>query len=229
MKGTLYLTPVPIGNYDDITIRGLNTLKEAAFIVCEEFKPAARLLSHFGIEKELIEINEHNEKEHTPGVIKRMQAGESAALISDGGTPLFSDPGHYLLDTCIAQDIPVTALPGASSLLPALTASGFDIEQFYYYGWLSPKKPERRHQLTRLRGVRELLVMLETPYRLKQVVSDCALILGEQTPCVVAYKLTMPEEKYFRGTLGGIASMLEEKKIKGEFVLLIDNRRKRKK
>jgi 16S rRNA (cytidine1402-2'-O)-methyltransferase len=222
-KPKLYLTPTPIGNYDDITLRALNVLRESDFIICEELKPARRLLAHFEIEKELFQLNEHNEKESAPLIIEKLKKAQSAALISDGGTPLFSDPGHYLVDLCLKTDIEVVPLPGASSIMPALIASNLDFEKFYYFGWLSPKKEIRRRELKNLRSINELIVILDTPYRLKALLSDIAKVFGENQKIVLAYKLTMDEERFFRGAAGKILNEAEIKNLKGEFVLLIDN------
>src|SRR5690606_22295915 len=134
--GTLYLVPVPIGNLEDITLRALAVLKISDVIVCEEYKEAQRLLSFFQIKQELLSINEHNEREETPHLIELLKEGKTIALISDCGTPLFSDPGHYLLSQALASGIEVKPLPGASSLMPALSGSGLHAEKFYYYGWL---------------------------------------------------------------------------------------------
>lgn len=147
MKGKLYLVATPIGNYEDITLRALNVLKSVDFIICEEFKDARRFLSQYQITKELFSLNEHNEKEVADELLFKIVEGKSAALISDCGTPLFSDPGHLLVELCISQNIDVVPIPGANSILPALTGSGLDFEKFYYYGWLSPKKDIRKQQL----------------------------------------------------------------------------------
>ncbi|MEJ2616884.1 MAG: SAM-dependent methyltransferase, partial [Ignavibacteriaceae bacterium] len=151
MTGKLYLVSTPIGNYEDITLRALKILKEVDFIICEEFKEARRLLSYHKIEKELVSVNEHNESEVVNDIILKIADGKSAAVISDCGTPLFSDPGHLLVELCISQKIDVIPIPGANSLLPALTGSGLDFEKFYYYGWLSPNKQIRRKQLIDLK------------------------------------------------------------------------------
>ncbi|MFC2133049.1 16S rRNA (cytidine(1402)-2'-O)-methyltransferase [Bacteroidota bacterium] len=224
MKPILYLTSTPIGNYDDITIRALNILKSVDFIICEEFKEARRLLAHFEIQKELVSLNEHNEEETAPEIVEELKSGKSAALISDCGTPLFSDPGHLLVDLCLSNKIDVIPLPGASSLMPALTASGFDIEKFYFYGWLSPKKDIRRKELLRLKSVKELIVLLDTPYRLKTILADISKILGSSKHCVLAFDLTMKTENFYRGPVSQILSSAEKKNLKGEFVLLVDNR-----
>lgn len=224
MKPTLYITPTPIGNYEDITLRAIRILKEVNFIICEELKPANRLLAHFGISKELISLNEHNEKELAEQLANRINNGQSAALISDGGTPLFSDPGHSLIESCISLNIEIVPLPGTNSLLPALVASGYSLKNFYYYGWLSPKKEIRRQELKKLKNLDELIILLETPYRLKRILEDILTHFGRSQHIVLAYKLTMPEEKIFRGSAQKILAQVEKQNLKGEFVLLIDNR-----
>lgn len=224
MKGKLYLVSTPIGNYDDITLRAINILKAADFIICEEFKESRRLLSHLKINKELFSLNEHNESEVVNDLILKFAEGKNAALISDCGTPLFSDPGHLLVEVCISQKIAVIPVPGANSLLPALTGSGFDIEKFYYYGWLSPKKDIRRKQLLNLKRIKEVIVLLDTPYRLKTLLTDVAKILGRNTRIVLAFQLTMKNENFFRGTAEEVLKIVERDKMKGEFVLVVDNK-----
>lgn len=224
MKPTLYITPTPIGNYEDITLRALRILKEVNFIICEEFKPAKRLLARYKIENELFPLNEHNEKEIAQEIIEKLLADKSAALISDAGTPLFSDPGHYLVELCIQNKIKIVPLPGANSLIPTLISSGLDFENFYHYGWLSPKKEIRKQELYKLKKRKELIVIMETPYRIKRILLDIIFHFGETQQIVLAYKLTMDKEKIFRGHAKKILNTIEQKKLKGEFVLLIDNR-----
>ena len=224
MQPTLYITPTPIGNYEDITLRALRILKEVDFVVCEERKPARRLLAYYKIEKELFSINEHNEKENTQEIISKLLEGKSAALISDAGTPLFSDPGHFLVSQCIANKIKIVPLPGANSLIPALVSSNLDFEKFYHFGWLSPKKEIRNRELQNLKKRKDLIIIMETPYRLKRLLSDIVKHFGENTHIVLAYKLTMKEETIFRGRVKNILNIVEGKKLKGEFVLLVDNR-----
>lgn len=226
MNKTLFLVSTPIGNYNDITLRALNILKECDFIICEEYKEARRLLSHFQIEKELIALNEHNEKEIVNDLLLKILESNSVALISDCGTPLFSDPGHLLVEVCISQNIKVVPIPGANSLLSALTVSGLDFEKFYYYGWLSPKKDERRKQLYILKNINEVIVILDTPYRLKTLLTDVSKVFGKNKRIVVAFQLTMKDEKFFRGTAGDILKIVEQRNLKGEFVLIIDNKTK---
>lgn len=223
MNYRLYIVSTPIGNYDDITLRALRILKESNFIICEEYKEASRLLSHFKIKKELIALNEHNENDIADELILKIKEGQSAALISDCGTPLFSDPGHLLVDLAIHNKIEVIPVPGANSLLTALVGSGFDFEKFYFYGWLSPKKDIRRKQLLDLRKRKETIVLMDTPYRLKRLLEDVVKLFGANTPVVLAYELTKESEKFYRGAALKILNTAEKENLKGEFVLIIKN------
>ena len=223
MKPLLYIVSTPIGNYEDITLRALRVLKECDFVICEEYKEARRLLSHFKIEKELFSLNEHNENEEADELIIKIKASKSAALISDCGTPLFSDPGHLLVDLAIQNRIDVIPVPGASSILAALVVSGMDFEKFYYYGWLSPKKDIRRKQLLDLRKRKETIVLMDTPYRLRTLLEDVVKLIGEKTPVVLAYELTKENEKFYRGTALSVYNIAEKEKLKGEFVLIVQN------
>lgn len=222
--GKLYLVSTPIGNYDDITIRAINTLKEVDFIICEEYKEASKLLNNLKIKKELFALNEHNEKDVVSDLIIKFVEGKNAAIISDCGTPVFSDPGLKLVDNCISAGIKIIPVPGANSILPALIGSGFNIDKFYFYGWLSPKKDIRKFELRKLRNFKELLVILDTPYRLASLLKDCAELIGGNKPAVIAYQLTLPNEQYLRGNLDFLAKKAESEKLKGEFVLIINNR-----
>lgn len=224
MKSKLYIVSTPIGNYEDITLRALRILKESDFIICEEYKEARRLLSHYKINKELFPLNEHNENDSANELILKILEGKSAALISDCGTPLFSDPGHLLVDLALQNRIDVIPVPGVSSLLTALVGSGLDFEKFYYYGWLSPKKDLRRKQLLDLRKRKETVVLMDTPYRLKTLLEDIVKLLGANIPCVLAFELTKEKEKFYRGNAQNILSAVERENLKGEFVLIIKNK-----
>ncbi len=221
MKPKLYIVSTPIGNYEDITLRALRILKECDFIICEEYKEARRLLSNYKIEKELFSLNEHNENESANELILKLLEGKSAALISDCGTPLFSDPGHLLVDLALQNRIDVIPIPGVSSLLTALVGSGLDFEKFYYYGWLSPKKDIRRKQLLDLRKRRETIVLMDTPYRLKTLLEDIVNLLGSNIPCVLAFELTKEKEKFYRGNAQNILKAVERENLEGR--VCIDN------
>ena len=224
MQTKLYLVSVPIGNNDDITIRAHKVLKEVDFIICEEYKDANRLLSQYLIEKELISLNEHNENEIINDILHKLLEGKSAALISDAGTPLFSDPGSMLVQLCIAHNLQIVPIPGANSLLPALIASGFNFEKFYYYGWLSPKKDIRKKELIQLKNTKEVIVIMETPYRLIRLLEDIVSFFSKNVNIVVAFELTTEKEKFYRGTAEEILKIAKKESLKGEFVLILDNK-----
>jgi len=226
-KSVLFLVPTPIGNYQDITLRAIETLKEADLIICEEFKEAWRLFSKLGIEpKELISLNEHNEQDSVFEVISKIKEGEKNALISDAGSPVFSDPGTFLLQEVLKTDIRVVPLPGANSMITALIGSGFELNNFYFAGWLPQKKEMRRKALYSLKNKNELLILMETPYRLRKLLAEVSSVFGANQEVALAYNLTMDTEKFFRGKIGNISKFAEQKKLKGVFVLIIENRRK---
>jgi len=219
---TLYIVSTPIGNYQDLTIRALNVLKESDFIICEEYKEASRLLNHFNLKKELFALNEHNEKEASEELISKIKQSNSVALISDCGTPIFSDPGAYLVNLAIENQINVVPVPGASSILAALVGSGLNLDKFHYYGWLSPKKEIRRKQLQELKHRKYTTVIMDTPYRLITLLEDVVNILGSGIKTVLAYELTTPDEKFIRGSAKEVLDEVKSKNLKGEFVLLLD-------
>lgn len=224
MFGKLYIVSTPIGNYEDITLRALRILKEVDFVICEEFKEARRLLSYLQISKELFSINEHNENENVDEIILKLAEGKSAALISDCGTPLFSDPGHLLVELAIQNRIEVIPIPGASSLLAALVGSGVDFDNFYYYGWLSPKKDIRKRQLLDLKKRKELIVLMDTPYRLQALLEDVVEVWSKNIPVVLAYELTKAKEKFYRGLCEDVFRIAVKENLKGEFVLIVNNK-----
>jgi len=219
---TLYIVSTPIGNYQDLTIRALNVLKESDFIICEEYKEASRLLNYFNLKKELFALNEHNEKEASEELISKIKQSNSVSLISDCGTPIFSDPGAYLVNLAIENQIQIVPVPGASSILAALVGSGLNLDKFHYYGWLSPKKEIRRKQLQELKRRKYTTVILDTPYRLITLLEDVVNILGSDVKTVLAYELTTTDEKFIRGKAEEVLTEAKSKNLKGEFVLLLD-------
>jgi 16S rRNA (cytidine1402-2'-O)-methyltransferase len=221
MTGVLYLIPTPIGNWEDITLRALRLLKDVDLIVCEEFKEGRALLKKIGVEKPLENLNEHNSTESTKRIVGHLIDGKSVALISDCGTPVFSDPGSELVRAAIHRNLRVVPLPGASSLLPALTGSGFSLDSFLFVGWLSPKKELRRRQLAAIKNETRTSVIMDTPYRLGALMNDMASVLGPTREVSVAFDLTMPTEQFFRGPIGKISSEISQKKMKGDFVVII--------
>jgi 16S rRNA (cytidine1402-2'-O)-methyltransferase len=224
MAGTLYLVATPIGNYDDITFRALTILKSADLLIYEERREGERLMRHFGIEKPVETLNEHNEAAASHTILLHLTSGKNVALVSDCGTPVFSDPGQLLVRKAIQRGLRVIPIPGASSLMPALTVSGFSIDQFVFYGWLSPKKERRRAELRLLQQERRTIVLMDTPYRLVPLLRDLAEAFGETRRICIALDLTMPEEQMLYGTAPGLYKLCQAKEMKGEFVIVIEGR-----
>ncbi|MBI3913282.1 MAG: 16S rRNA (cytidine(1402)-2'-O)-methyltransferase [Chloroflexi bacterium] len=220
----LSIVSTPIGNPDDISPRALRVLREAVTVICEERRAGARLLAQFQIQKELIELNEHTEGARVPELVARLKGGEHLALISDHGTPLITDPGARLVQQAIAEKIPVTAIPGASSLLAALVVSGLATERFRFVGLLPAKKDARRAELQRLQADRDPLIILDTPYRLAGLLADLRAVFGSARRAAVACNLTMPAENVVRGTLAEIDEQFKTNPFKGEFVIVVAGR-----
>ena len=217
----LHIVSTPIGNPDDITLRALRLLREANAVICEERREGARRLRAFQIENEIIDLNEHTERERIPELIARLQRGETLALISDHGTPLLADPGARLVARAIAENIPVTAAPGASSLLAALVVSGLPMEQFRFVGLLPAKTEARRAALARLKEERATWVALDAPYRLAALLDDLRGALGAQRRLVVACDLTTPTEQVIRGSAAQVVDHFKKNPFKGEFVIVV--------
>ncbi|PLX33366.1 MAG: 16S rRNA (cytidine(1402)-2'-O)-methyltransferase [Ignavibacteria bacterium] len=225
--GTLYIVGTPIGDPGDISLRAIETLKSVDYIACEERKTALRLLREHGVEKELVEVNEHTEREETEQIVLDLAMGQDIALISDCGMPVFADPGTHLLTEALDTGIRVTAVPGPTSLTTALALSGFDAHRFYFYGFLSPKRPERKSELQRLRNFDDPVVFLDAPYRLVQVLEDLTASFGNGRSACVACDLTLPKEEVRRGTLKQLRDHFRKHNAKREFVIIVGAYEKR--
>ncbi|HEY9166847.1 MAG TPA: 16S rRNA (cytidine(1402)-2'-O)-methyltransferase [Candidatus Kryptonia bacterium] len=226
MSSTLYIVSTPIGNFDDITLRALNVLKQVDFIICEEFKEGNRLLRYYGFDKPLEALNEHNEARDAEATVDRIKEGAEAALISDAGTPVFADPGAKLIHLALKKGVRVVPIPGASSLLAALVVCDFNIGSFYYAGFLPRKRDERQQALKKLHSLGSVSIIMEAPYRFKALMEDCLKTFGSDRRAVVAIDLTMPTEKIIRGSLREIEKEFSRTPFKAEFVLVIDGEKK---
>lgn len=224
MQGTLYLVAIPIGNYDDITFRALNVLKEVDVVVCEERTEGLRFLRHYGIEKQIETLNEHNEVAASSIIINWLKDNKSIALISDAGTPVFSDPGQVLVEKAIQHNIKIVPIPGTSSLLPALIVSGFPITEFVFAGFLSPKRERRLTELHSLKKERRTIVLMDTPYRLVQLLRDMAEVFKETRRVCVAFDLTLPSERIYHGTPPILYKQFLKEEKKGEFVIVLEGK-----
>ncbi len=217
----LYIVSTPIGNPDDITLRALKVLREANAVICEEHRAGARLLRHYQIENELVDLNEHTERDVVPELMERLGRGETLALISDHGTPLIADPGARWVEQVIRKNVSVSAVPGACSFLAALVVSGLPIERFRFVGMLPAKTLARRQALAHLKEEGDTWVVLEAPYRLAPLLADLHGALGAERRVVVACNLTTPDEKIVRGTMEQVRVSFEKNLFKGEFVVVV--------
>ena len=223
MNGTLYLVSTPIGNLEDMTFRAVRILKEADVIVYEERREGGRLLRHFGIEDKPVEsLNEHNEAASTEIILEKLREGKSVALVSDAGTPVFADPGAALVQKAIRHRIRIVPVPGASSILPALIVSGFPINRFLFVGFLSPKRNRRIVELQQLKRDPRTVVLMDTPYRLAQLLRDIAEVLGPEKKICVAFDLTLKTEEIFHGSARELHRQFAESGRKGEFVVVLE-------
>lgn len=220
--GTLYVVATPIGNEGDITQRAIETLKIVNAVVCEEAKPGSTLLKKLGIEgKEIALLNEHNEEEVAANLLVRLLNGESLAIISDCGTPVFADPGAYLIQLASSSGVTVSPIPGASSLMGALSVLDFKMGRFVFAGFLSRDPEKRRSELTRYRTLRIPVVLMDTPYRLGALLDDVIKVFGKNIWVTVAYDLTLPTETIYRGEAEYVRKQIGPRK--GEFVMVVGN------
>ncbi len=220
-----------------ITLRAIESLKNADTILCEDLKPARRLLHDLQIEKSLLPLNEHTEADATAEAIALLRSGKNLALISDAGTPLVADPGQRLVKQAIEEGIEVSPVPGASSILAALVVSGFRSDRFYFAGMLPREKTERKNAARKLSSREETIVLLEAPYRLSQLLDDLVHGFGNDRRAALAMEISMPKERVIRGTLLAIRDLFKaasptmpasptiRNPFKGEFVVVIEGRR----
>jgi 16S rRNA (cytidine1402-2'-O)-methyltransferase len=219
----LYVVATPIGNLGDITLRALEILKSVDLIAAEDTRHSGMLLKHFGIKKPFISYHEHNEVMRTPELVERLTSGESVALITDAGTPGLSDPGLRLIRECIQREVPVTIIPGSSSILIALVGSGFSTDKFSFRGFLPVKSGKRERELRAVSERDETTIFFESPYRLTKTLAACINVMPDRQLCV-ARELTKKFEEFRRGTASELLAHYEAHPPKGEIVLVISER-----
>jgi 16S rRNA (cytidine1402-2'-O)-methyltransferase len=221
MPGILYVVSTPIGNLADLSPRAAETLRTVALVLAEDTRHAKVLLDHAGIRTPMASHHEHNEAASTPGLVTRLCAGESIALVSDAGTPLVSDPGARLVRAAIDAGVEVVAIPGPSALLAALVTSGLDASRFTFYGFLERKGADRTQALEELARLPHTAVLYEAPARVAATLADLAARGGGERMAAVARELTKKFEETRRGTVGELARYYEETPPRGEVVLVI--------
>ncbi len=215
----LFIVSTPIGNLEDITFRAVNTLKESDFILCEDTRVSRVLLNHYQISKELISVNAFNESRKIEEIIRRLERGEIASLISDAGTPLISDPGTRLLSAARKAGIQIVPVPGPSSLTAALSTAGFAIDEFHYIGFL-PQKKGRQKTLSELREMECAVVMFESVYRIKKLLQELNAVMPDRL-VLVCREMTKKFEEILEGTPAQLMERFAENEPKGEFVVIL--------
>ena len=221
MSGTLTLVGTPIGNLSDMSPRGVKALRECDFIAAEDTRVTMNLLNHFEIRKPRVSYYEHSKRQRGGEILSRLQAGESAVLVTDAGMPAISDPGEELVALCHDEGIPVTVVPGPSAVVTALALSGLPAGRFTCEGFLSVNKRSRREHLEALRLEQRTMVFYEAPHKLPATLRDMALVLGERRIALVR-ELTKIHEEVIRTTLPEAAERFSQEAPRGEFVLVIE-------
>jgi 16S rRNA (cytidine1402-2'-O)-methyltransferase len=219
----LYLVPTPIGNLDDMTFRAIKILKEVDLILAEDTRTSSKLLHHFEIQNKLSSHHKFNEHQTAENIAKRIEAGESVALISDAGTPGISDPGFLLVRQCIETGVEVECLPGATALIPALVNSGLPTDRFCFEGFL-PQKKGRQKKMQLLVDEERTMIFYESPYRLVKALEQFIEHFGEERRVCVSRELSKLYEENFRGTLKDALTHFNAKTVKGEIVIVLEGK-----
>ena len=220
-KGVLYVVATPIGNREDITLRALNVLSETDLVAAEDTRKSNDLLSHYGIKKRLVSLHEHNELKRTPQLIDKLLNGTTIALISNAGTPSVSDPGYRLIDAAIANNIPVTPVPGVNAATAAMSVSGLPTDSFVFIGFAPKKKGKRLRFLTELGDEHRPLIFYESPKRIVALMEEIISCMGDRK-AVLAREMTKLHEEFIRASLSEIIkTMAARSAVKGECTLLV--------
>jgi 16S rRNA (cytidine1402-2'-O)-methyltransferase len=216
----LYIVSTPIGNLGDITLRALEILRSVDVVVSEDTRKTGIMLSRFEIKKPQISFHEYNESKALPRIMDMLREGKSAAVVTNAGTPAISDPGFLLVRAAAAEDIPVTAIPGATAVITALVLSGLPVHCFTYRGFPPRKSGARRRFLAVDLQSPHTLVFYESPYRLKSFLEDALAVYGNR-PAAVANDLTKMFESVERGRLEDLIRIYEAKEARGEYTVVI--------
>ena len=227
IENALYLVATPIGNLADISYRAVHILNSVDLIAAEDTRTSSVLMNHYSIKTPLKSYHSHNIPSETPRLIEKLKSGNSIALISDAGTPGISDPGYHLVTECVNNNIRVIPIPGAAAFISALVACGLPTQKFSFEGFL-PHKKGRQTRIEFLKNETRTIVFYESPHRIAKTLKQLAESLGDRK-CVLAREITKKFEEFISGTLSELASQLENKKVKGELVLIVEGADKKRK
>jgi len=224
-SGVLYIVSTPIGNLGDITYRAVEVLSQVDLIAAEDTRTSRILLQRYGIRTPTTSFHAHNQVQKAPALLQRLRDGQSIAVISDAGTPGISDPAHYLVTRAIEAGVSVVPIPGAAAFLAALVVSGLPTNRFVFEGFL-PAKKGRKKRLAQLADEERTIVLYESPHRLLKTLRELRENLGDRR-VTVARELTKKFEEVFRGSLQTAVAEFESRKVRGEFVLVIEGKKKK--
>ncbi len=221
--GRLYVVATPIGNLGDISSRALHTLRTCALIAAEDTRHTGGLLKHYGIQTPMVSLHDYNELKRSPELVSRMQSGITVALVSDAGTPGISDPGFDLVRACAAAGIEIVAIPGPCAAVAALSIAALPTDRFCFEGFLPARPAARRARLDEMVLEPRTLVFYESPHRVRDMLEDCARILGPERPATVAREITKLHETLYRDSLSQLAlrAAAEADLARGEIVLVV--------
>ena len=217
--GTLYIVSTPIGNLSDITYRAIETLESVNIIAAEDTRKSRILLSHYNVKTRTISYFEHNKFQKIDKIKQVLKKGDSVALITDAGTPGISDPAYKLIRKAIEIGCKVESIPGPSAVIASLVSSGLPTDRFIFEGFLPPKKGRKR-RMENLKEETATIVIYENVNRLQRTIKQLLDIMGDR-PAVICRELTKLHEETIRGTLSSLLNLLNDRKLKGECVLLI--------
>ncbi|MCG2610175.1 16S rRNA (cytidine(1402)-2'-O)-methyltransferase [Flavobacterium sp. SM15] len=218
--GKLYLVPTPIGNLEDMTFRAIKVLKEVDLILAEDTRNSGKLLKHFEIATQMHSHHMHNEHKTVEGIVRRLQAGENIALISDAGTPAISDPGFLLTRACVENGVEVECLPGATAFVPALVNSGLPNDKFVFEGFLPDKKGRQTRYLALAEETRTMILYV-SPHKLVKTLAEFIQYFGGDRQVSVSRELSKLHEETVRGTAEEVLKHFEAKPPKGEIVVIV--------
>ncbi|MDB6053221.1 MAG: Uroporphyrin-III C/tetrapyrrole (Corrin/Porphyrin) methyltransferase [Verrucomicrobiales bacterium] len=218
--GTLYLVATPIGNLEDITLRALRTLREVDVIAAEDTRHSSRLLAHYQISKPMISYFQFNEAKRSEEILARLARGEKIGLITDAGTPGISDPGERVVKAASAAGFRVESVPGPCAFVSALVSSGLPTEEFHFCGFLPHKSGQRKNKLKALEPIPGTLIFYESPYRVEKILEELKEIYPARE-VVIARELTKKFEEILRGRPEEIIAKIQNRTLKGEFVILV--------
>ncbi len=220
LQGKLYLVSTPIGNLNDITKRAIEVLRSSDIIACEDTRRTLKLLKKYNINKPLESYHDHNKEKKTSYLLKLLEKGKMIALVADSGTPCISDPGFYLVRKAIERGYNISTTPGSSSILSALILSGLPTDRFVFEGFLPRKKGKRSSRINLMKEEKRTIIIFESPFRVLSLLKELKKIIGERK-ISISRELTKVYEETLRGNITDLITHFEDKKPKGEFVIVL--------